>query len=156
MAAKFRQANATLGQLERELKAIPAFEGPEAIVQGLRMKAEAALGTNDPVRTYEAQTVMKAIQLIRAAGEVGNLSRTEQDAAAALLPKVTDPKGTRELKIKNIKSMLALWEAAWSQTAEGDILSFSTIPVEKDGQVTDVSIFDLEQALNEGYEIFLQ
>lgn len=62
----------------------------------------------DPeMRTYIAQLKGRGIQVIRALGEVGNLSQSEQEAAINNLPAVGDNLETAQMKIQALRNLFS-------------------------------------------------
>jgi len=61
--------------------------------------------TDPAKRQFLAQLSSRGIQIIRALGEVGNLSASEQEAARANLPNPGDNAETARLKLASLREL---------------------------------------------------
>ena len=66
-----------------------------------------AKATDPEARAFVSQLRSRGIQIIRALGEVGNLSESEQEAAIANLPTVGDNVETLQAKLKSLRDRFA-------------------------------------------------
>ena len=102
-------------QLESIITQIPEFTGFEARVEGYKMIGQGIIGENDIVNAYGAYVKSVAIPIVRAMGEVGNLSETEQKAARNLVPNVTDTKGERAYKMQWLRETFSAIQKGFEQ-----------------------------------------
>ena len=96
-----------LDNLEREASESGIFREESQLASTIRGPIERAVGgATDPAkRQYISSLRSRGIQIIRALGEVGNLSQSEQDAAAANLPRPGDNAETAFRKIQSLRNL---------------------------------------------------
>jgi hypothetical protein len=99
--------SAALDNLEREASESGIFREESQLTSTIRGPIERVVGSaTDPrKRQYIASLRSRGIQIIRALGEVGNLSQSEQQAAAANLPTPGDNAETAFRKIQSLREL---------------------------------------------------
>jgi len=99
--------SAALDNLEKEASESGIFREESQLASTIRGPIEKVVGSaTDPAkRQYIASLRSRGIQIIRALGEVGNLSQSEQEAAAANLPKPGDNAETAFRKIESLREL---------------------------------------------------
>jgi len=95
---KLQELIPVLDQFQGYMKAIPTGTGIEGRFQGLSMAASSPLQTNPFVATAMTQLDALRPQIARGFGDVGNLSKPEQENAKKFIPQVADNAETRSLK----------------------------------------------------------
>lgn len=80
--------------------------GLVASLQGIGKTAGAALQTDERARAYQSTKAAASRRLIKAMGEVGTLSKSDIDAAQALIPGLSDSTDTAALKLETLRSII--------------------------------------------------
>jgi hypothetical protein len=96
-----------LDNLEREASRSGIFKDEPQLMSTIKGPIEKVVGgaSDAKKRQYIASLRSRGIQIIRALGEVGNLSQAEQSAAAANLPTPGDNAETAYLKIQSLRNL---------------------------------------------------
>lgn len=98
---------AAINQLEESVATSGFFpEEPQALSSLLgRVRGTVGAAITPEQRAYTASLRSRGIQIIRALGEVGNLSQTEQESAFQLLPQPGDNAQTAAAKIQQLRAL---------------------------------------------------
>lgn len=96
-----------LDQLEQSVRSSGIFPDTNQLVSSLGGWGKKLIGkqTDPETRTYIDQLRGRGIMVIRAMGEVGNLSEAEQEAAVRQLPAPGDNLETAESKLKSLRDI---------------------------------------------------
>lgn len=107
--ANLNTVSAALNNLEQSVAQSGFFpQEPQALSTLLGPGRQAIGGAINPEqRQYMASLRSRGIQIIRALGEVGNLSASEQEAAIKVLPKPGDNARTAALKIAQLRALFS-------------------------------------------------
>ncbi len=105
--SKLVELNKKINFFEQKINEIPGGNGVSGVATGLMQKAGAISGLNTKAKAYQASVDGLKTQIARGLGEVGNLSKTEQDNAVELLPNITDTLDVRNQKIQNFRDFVA-------------------------------------------------
>lgn len=111
-----------LANLEREMAESGLFQDESQLSATLGGFYDRTIGqaTDSKKRAFIDQLRSRGISIIRALGEVGNLSETEQAAAIANLPNVGDNLETAYIKLNSLKERF--------NTAKENVIELNTAP----------------------------
>lgn len=91
-------------------ESIPRGKGLERFSEGITSSIEGftrETGRGRSVASFDALKKRLRVQLVRAAGDVGNINIVEQEAAEKILPSIFDDEGTANIKRAVLRSILS-------------------------------------------------